>query len=196
MDKLTEEDRSAVVAEFNKLIDLGYFMPIKSLPQKSQDEILGNGVVFYLSIAPSIKESFSTACRCNVNASKNTRVGNCLNDLLPTGSTRLCMARYFRRFRCSKVAFIGDIAEFFNSVYLSQESMPYSLLVMCLPSGTKNDPPETYVTTKMMYGIKCSTTIAQTALQIILDEELKECDCQENLAAACPGMALLLNDEI
>ena len=50
----------------------------------------------------------------------------------------------------------------------------------------------------MMYGIKCSTTIAQTALQIILEEELKECDCkgQENLAPTCPGMAHLLNDVI
>ena len=36
MDKLTEEDRMAVVAEFQKLIDLGYFMPIKSLPQKAK----------------------------------------------------------------------------------------------------------------------------------------------------------------
>ena len=70
MDKLTEGDRLAVVAEFQKLIDLGYFMPIKLLPQKSQNKILNNGVVFYLSIAPFFKESLSTACRCNVNASK------------------------------------------------------------------------------------------------------------------------------
>ena len=74
--------------------------------------------------------------------------------------------------------------------------MPYNLLIMRLPSGTKNDPPETYV--KYMYGIKCSTTIAQTALQIILEEELKECECrgQENLAPTCQGMAHLLNDVI
>ena len=57
MEKLTEEDRMAVVAEFQKLIDLGYFMPIKSLPQQSQNKILNNGLVFYLSIAPSFKES-------------------------------------------------------------------------------------------------------------------------------------------
>ena len=76
MEKLTEEDRMTVVAEFQKLIDLGYFMPIKSLPQQSQDEILNNGVVFYLSIAPSFKESLSTACRCNVIASKNTKLGS------------------------------------------------------------------------------------------------------------------------
>ena len=168
-------------------------MPIKSLPKKTQDKILGNGVV-----APSFKEKLSTACRSNINTSKNTRLGSCLNDLLPTGSTHPCMARSFRRFRLSKVAFIGDIAKFFNSVYLSQESMPYSLLVMRLPSGTKNDPPETYVTTRLMYGIECSTTIAPTALQILMEEELKECKCQgqENLALTCQGMAHLLNDVI
>ena len=133
-----------------------------------------------------------------MNASKNTRLGSCLNDLLPTGSAHPCMARSFRCFRLSKVAFIGDIAKFFNSVYLSQESMPYSLFVMRLPSGTKADPAETYITTRLMYGIKCSTTIAQTALQIILEEELKECECQgqDNLAATCPGKAHLLNDVI
>ena len=50
----------------------------------------------------------------------------------------------------------------------------------------------------MMYGIKSSATIAQTALQIILEEELKECDCkgQENLATTCLGMAHILNDVI
>ena len=50
MAKLSEADRALVVAELTKLIDKGFFLPITQLPQKCQEDIMGNGVLFYLSI--------------------------------------------------------------------------------------------------------------------------------------------------
>ena len=92
MVKLSDTDRALVVAEFTNLVDKGFFLPITELPQKCQEKIMGSGVLFYLSIAPSLKDSLSTHAYCCVNTSKVKRMGLALNDLLLTGSTSPCMA--------------------------------------------------------------------------------------------------------
>ena len=94
--KLSDADRALVVTEFTKLVDKLFFLPITQLPQKCQEDIIGNAVLFYPSIASSFKDSLSTQACCHVNASKVTRMGQALNDLLLTGSGYICVGRHRR----------------------------------------------------------------------------------------------------
>ena len=83
MMKLTEEEREELHQEFQKLCDKGFYINIKTLPQKLQDDIWSSDMINFLSTAPAWKKSsMSTKFRCAHNASKKQKASgksmNCL----------------------------------------------------------------------------------------------------------------------
>ena len=64
-----------------------------------------SGIQHYLSVAPAFKEedddrNVSTKARTTINGSKKRKEAQIsINDLLPTGTIDLNMARSFRNFR-------------------------------------------------------------------------------------------------
>ena len=67
--KLSPEMNQQIEEEFNKLVELGFFVNVKNLPPDMQKELLNSPILFYISLAPSFKmESLSTKARCNLNA--------------------------------------------------------------------------------------------------------------------------------
>ena len=192
--------KNQIVAEFNKLVDLGYFVARNKLPQQTQQKITDSPVHFYISIAPSFKSSsLSTTARCNLNASRNNFLGNSLNSILPTGLSKPNMARSIRRWRLNKTGILADLSKFFNSAYLETSSLCYNMLVF-RPDGDPNKPAQDFVCSRLFYGLTSSTALAQLGLELIAAEEVKECeicsssnkDDKEN----CPGLAHQFEDQV
>ena len=127
--KLSPEMNQQIEEEFNKLVELGFFVNVKNLPPDMQKELLNSPILFYISLAPSFKmESLSTKARCNLNASCGNALGHSLNSLLPQGMTQPNMSRSVRRFKLDKIGFLGDVSNFFNSSYLDSSSYKYNML--------------------------------------------------------------------
>ena len=92
--KLSPEMKQQIQEEFTKLVKLGYFVKVENLPPDIQQDLLDSPVLFYISLAPSFKmESLSPKARCNLNASRNNKLGHSLNSLLPNGLTTPIMGR-------------------------------------------------------------------------------------------------------
>ena len=92
--KLSTEMQQQIQEKFTKLVKLGYFVKVENLPPDMQQDLLDSPVLFYISLAPSFKmESLSTKARCNLNASRNNKLGHSLNSLLPNGLTTPNMGR-------------------------------------------------------------------------------------------------------
>ena len=175
LEKLEPEMKSQIVSEFNKLVDLGYFVARDKLPKQIQQKISNSPVHFYISIAPSFKSSsLSTTARCNLNASRNNFLGNSLNSILPTGLSKPNMARSIRRWRLNKTGILADLSKFFNSAYLETNSLCYNMLVF-RKDGDINKPAMDYVCSRLFYGLTSSTALAQLGLELIAAEEVKEC---------------------
>ena len=68
MKKLSPEMQEQITAEFEKLMDLGYFVAVTKLSEHEQEELRNSPVLFYLSLASSFKsDSLSNKFRCNLN---------------------------------------------------------------------------------------------------------------------------------
>ena len=138
-----------IVTEFNKLVQLGYFVERNSLPKDVQERINKSPVHFYISIAPSFKSSsLSTSARCNLNASRNNFLGNSLNSVLPSGLSKPNMAKSIRRWKLNKIGILADISKFFNSAYLETSSFAYNMVVF-RPDGNINLPAKDYVASRL-----------------------------------------------
>ena len=138
--KLSPEMKQQIEEEFNKLVELGFFVNVKNLPADMQEELLNSPILFYISLAPSFKmESLSTKARCNLNASRGNALGHSLNSLLPQGMTQPNMSRSVRRFKLDKIGFLGDVSKFFNSSYLDSSSYKYNMLCYRNKQGEVED---------------------------------------------------------
>ena len=174
--KLSREQRDMAQEEFSKLVKLGIIVPFTSLPEEVQKTINDNKVQFYLSAAPSYKlSSLSTVCRISVNGSKKNKLGYSINDLMSTGHFEMDLHSSFRSFRLGNYGVITDLTKFFNSIFLSVNSLHISQMVWrdnCDPSGNL----ARYIITRLTYGLRASTSICQAALIYICEYVEKICN--------------------
>ena len=118
MMKLTKDEREELHQEFQKLCQKGFYIDIKTLLQKLQEDIWSPDLINFLSTAPAWKQcSLSTKIRCAQNAPKKQRQsGKSLNCLLPVGYSSLDMADTFRCFKSLPGASLADISKYYQQV--------------------------------------------------------------------------------
>ena len=129
MMKLTKDEREELPQEFQKNCQKGFYIDIKTLPRKLQEDIWSSDVINFLSTAPAWKQSsLSTKIRCAQNASKKRRKsGKSLNCLPLVGYSSLDMADTFRCFKSLPGASLADISKYYQQVYLNKKKVgPYS----------------------------------------------------------------------
>ena len=193
LEKLDPLMKTQIVQEFDKLVNLGFFVQREKLPKPIQQKINESPVHFYISIAPSFKSSsLSTTARCNLNASRHNFLGHSLNSILPTGLSKPNMARSIRRWRLNKVGILADLSKFFNSAYLETSSLCYNMIVF-RTNGDISQPAKDYVCSRLFYGLTSSTALAQIGLELIAEQEEKECimcnSSNKDDSTTCPGLA-------
>ena len=102
------------------------------------------------------------------------------------------MAKSIRRWRLNRVGILADLSKFFNSAYLETGSLCYNMIVF-RPNGDISQPAKDYVCSRLFYGLSSSTALAQIGLELIAEQEEKECimcfNSNKDDKTTCPGLA-------
>ena len=206
MMKLTRDEREELHQEFQKLCQKGFYINIKTLPQKLQEDIWSSDMINFLSTSPAWKQSsLSTKIRCAQNASKKQKAyGKSLNCLQPVGYSSLDMADTFRCFKNLPGASLADISKYYQQVYLNRESWPLQLLVFKDHADLQNKV-EVYVNIRLQYGVISAATLSQIGLELICQYGESSCtECQgrysvfksETLSDKCGGIPHKFADSV
>ena len=175
--KLSMEEREKFDVAFKDMVNKKVFTKLEDIPKELQDTIMSNKNRHFLSLAPAFKSSsVNTKIRCCLNASKNNLRNVSLNSITYRGLNDLDLSRSFRKFRVFPYGLVGDISRFYNGTLLESESYAYQLISYrkeCKPDGEW----ETYVTSKLSFGIASAAFIATAAITLILDFFRTKCKC-------------------
>ena len=113
---MSETMKVQLQEEFTKLRKLSYYVRLTDMTAESQKKIMDSGIRHFLSTAPAFKEdddrNISTRARTTMNGGKARKANISINDLLPTGTLALDMARSFRNFRKHAFCLTADICKF------------------------------------------------------------------------------------
>ena len=175
--KLSMEEREKFDIAFKDMVNKKVFTKLEDIPKELQDTIMNNKNRHFLSLAPAFKSSsVNTKIRCCLNASKENLRKVSLNSITYKGLNDLDLSRSFRKFRAFPYGVVGDISRFYNGTLLESESYAYQLISYrkdCKPNGEW----ETYVTSKLSFGIASAAFIATAAITLILDFFRTKCKC-------------------
>ena len=124
--------------------------------------------IHYVSISPAFKtNSISTPCRIAYNlAKKDKESKKSQNDISLTGLVQLDMTKTGRFFKSRKGMAAADVKKFYNQILVSKEDFNRQLFVWRF-EGDPNNPLETYIFTRIMFGHVASSFIAKVGLQKI-----------------------------
>ena len=161
--------KEGVRKEFDKLLQLGFVLPLDSLPTQVQDNVR-NAPISHIFPWRSVHKpsSLSTPVRLVVDPSSSL-----LNCILAKGESGLSsMFSILLRARSAPHCWTADIRKLYNCLYLEEEFYNYSLFLY----HTSLDPtvePQLHVLVRAWYGV-CSTSGQASVALKRLGEEHRE----------------------
>lgn len=163
-------DREKINNAFNKLVKLNYIVKLSCLPEEVQTEIKSRKVVYYIPWDYVSKPtSYTTEKRQVYDASAKTKSGHSLNDILCKGCPKIDFDPMILNFVSNKYGLCADLQKFYQSVHLNKEH--YHLQLMWwTDSMSPDEEPETYVITRLTFGLKSSSQQLEHCIELLAEE--------------------------
>ena len=159
--------RDAITETHQGLVDQGFMVKRKDLPNDIKNMINEAGFLHYMPWHIAVKEgSLSTPYRMVVDASMTG-----LNEILAKGENRMTkITDILIRNRCNKYIWSSDISKLYNQLKLNPSAMPWGLFLF--KDGLDIDAePEEYVMKVAWYGVSSTGNQAHEALQTLTKEQ-------------------------
>ena len=157
-----EAQYSAVLQEYEDLHHM------EEVPGEEKGDRVFN---FFLPHHAVVKpESTSTKVRVVFNASKKSKSGFALNDVLHTGPTlQADIIQIITNWRFYEYVFTGDIQKMYRQIWVHENDRPYQQIVF---RPDKNGPVKNYQLKTVTFGVNCAPFLAIRTLQQ-LSEDVK-----------------------
>ena len=172
------ETRDAILNAFRKIFENGYASPLHELSNEEREAFLNKPLAYYIPWRVVFSDSLSTPCRPVLDGSFRTKLrpdgggGRCLNDLVAKGKIEtINLLKMVIRFCVGKVAFSGELKQFYNSCKLKPEF--WNLQRFLWKDGLDpNSEPIEYVMKTLIYGVKSVSAQSEEA-KILLADAIK-----------------------
>ena len=193
--RITEQNEQAkidVIASHEKLRSRGYVVKVKDLPPEFQKlvDLDGDSARYFIPWRMVFNsKSLSTPCRMVFDASSATPGGSSLNNVLAKGENRLIkLHTILVKFRSAPSGFTADISMAYNQVHLRPEHYRFQLFLW-RDSLDLNAPVEPWVITTLIYGVRPSGNIMQSAFNVLAEHAKKHHPKHVSGAAVLQGEA-------
>ena len=157
-----EQNYNQILQEY---LDLGHMEPCSSREICTDDKYYSYYLPHHAVLRP---ESKTTKVRIVFNASKKTKNGTSLNDVLHTGPVlQADLVTIILNWRFYKYVFNGDIEKMYRQILVSDEHKQYQRILF---RKSSEKPVEDYQLKTVTFGVNCAPYLAiRTLLQLAKD---------------------------
>ena len=164
-----DEDRKAVIEAEQKLHTLGFVDWIENLPEEDQKLIFEAHVQYYIPWRVVWSDSLSTPVRPVFDASMRPSSGNCLNEIVATGTNNMNnLQQMIIRWLGWPYAYHADVSKCYNGVKLDKKHWRFQLYWFEKDLDPEKEPKVKVVKT-IIYGVRSSGNQAERALRLTAD---------------------------